>query len=145
MELSNSPHIQPVAATGLTSGTVTTVPFVARVYRRLGTWQWALSPGLDDESIPEIRAAFRNATQCAVKWGKAWHTWALFNTAVMSHYTMRGFPSFASQYVVAAVNGYFHSVACAAHATGVDDSLQVSIKLNFQSQLRLVEEEAINS
>ncbi|KAJ0103473.1 hypothetical protein Patl1_04058 [Pistacia atlantica] len=122
MELSNSPHIQPVAATGLTSGTVTTVPFVARVYRRLGTWQWALSPG-------KIRAAFRNATQCAVKWGKAWHTWALFNTAVMSHYTMRGFPSFASQYVVAAVNGYFHSVACAAHATGVDDSLQDILRL----------------
>ncbi|KAJ0077888.1 hypothetical protein Patl1_37303 [Pistacia atlantica] len=129
MELSNSPHIQPVAATGLTSGTVTTVPFVARVYRRLGTWQWALSPGLDDESIPEIRAAFRNATQCAVKWGKAWHTWALFNTAVMSHYTIRGFPSFASQYVVAAVNGYFHSVACAAHAKGVDDSLQDILRL----------------
>lgn len=45
----------------------------------------------------------------------------------MSHYTIRGFPSFASQYVVAAVNGYFHSIACAAHAKGVDDSLQVMI------------------
>lgn len=52
MELSNAPHIHPVAATGLAGGTATTVPFVARVYRRLGTWQWALSPGLDDESIP---------------------------------------------------------------------------------------------
>ncbi|XP_044490228.1 serine/threonine-protein kinase TOR-like isoform X2 [Mangifera indica] len=129
MELSNAPHIHPVAATGLAGGTATTVPFVARVYRRLGTWQWALSPGLDDESIPEIRAAFRNATQFAAKWGKAWHTWALFNTAVMSHYTIRGYPSFASQYVVAAVNGYFHSIACAAHAKGVDDSLQDILRL----------------
>lgn len=31
----------------------------------------------------------------------------------------------AAQYVVAAVTGYFHSIACAANAKGVDDSLQV--------------------
>lgn len=43
----------------------------------------------------------------------------------MSHYTLRSFPSIASQFVVAAVTGYFHSIACAAHAKGVDDSLQV--------------------
>lgn len=74
----------------------------------------------------EILAAFRNATQCAPKWAKAWHWWALFNTAVMSHYTLRGcLPSIASQFVVHAVTGYFHSIACAAHAKGVDDSLQV--------------------
>ena len=73
----------------------------------------------------EILSAFRNATQCAAKWATAWHTWALFNTAVMSHYTLRGFQTIASQFVVAAVNGYFHSIACAANAKGVDDSLQV--------------------
>lgn len=76
-------------------------------------------------SFAEILAAFRNATQCATKWAKAWHTWALFNTAVMSHYTMRGFPNVTSQFVVAAVTGYFHSIACAANSKGVDDSLQV--------------------
>ena len=74
---------------------------------------------------PEILGAFRHATHCATKWAKAWHKWALFNTAVMSHYTFRSFPSIASQFVVAAVTGYFHSIACAAHAKGVDDSLQV--------------------
>lgn len=31
----------------------------------------------------------------------------------------------AGQYVVSAVTGYFHSIACAANAKGVDDSLQV--------------------
>lgn len=30
---------------------ITTEPLIARVYLKLGTWQWALSPGLDDESI----------------------------------------------------------------------------------------------
>lgn len=73
----------------------------------------------------EILSAFRNATQCATKWAEAWHSWALFNTAVMSHYTLRGFPSIAAQFVVAAVTGYFHSIACAANSKGVDDSLQV--------------------
>lgn len=44
----------------------------------------------------------------------------------MSHYTVRGYPDVAAQYVVAAVSGYFHSIACAANAKGVDDSLQVN-------------------
>lgn len=83
--------------------------------------------------------SFKNATQCANKLAKAWHWWALFNTAVMSHYTGRGLPNVAAQFVVAAVTGYFHSIACAANAKGVDDSLQVnqipgsrpSWKMNF--------------
>jgi len=44
----------------------------------------------------------------------------------MSHYTLRGFPDVAAQFVVAAVTGYFHSIACAANSKGVDGSLQVS-------------------
>lgn len=74
-------------------------------------------------SFPEILDAFRKSTHYAPKWAKAWHTWALFNTAVMSHYISRG--QIASQFVVSAVTGYFHSIACAANAKGVDDSLQV--------------------
>lgn len=41
----------------------------------------------------------------------------------MSHYISKG--QVASQFVVAAVTGYFHSISCAANAKGVDDSLQV--------------------
>ena len=74
----------------------------------------------------EILSSFSNATQYETKWGKAWHSWALFNTAVMSHYTLRGLPNVASQFVVAAVTGYFHSIAYAANAKGVDGSLQVN-------------------
>ncbi|GJT57980.1 serine/threonine-protein kinase TOR isoform X2 [Tanacetum coccineum] len=111
---------------------VSNVSLMAHVYLKLGTWQWALSPGLGDESIQEILSSFRHATHCATKWANAWHTWALFNTAVMSHYTLRGLPNFASQFVVAAVTGYFHSIACAAHPKSVDDSLQ------FKDILRLL-------
>ncbi|KAB2050892.1 hypothetical protein ES319_A12G018000v1 [Gossypium barbadense] len=128
-EFSISLNIQSIASTASTSGTNANVPLLARMYHKLGAWQWSLSPGLDDDSIQEILTAFRNATQCATKWAKAWHAWALFNTAVMSHYTLRGFPTIASQFVVAAVTGYFHSIACAANTKGVNDSLQDILRL----------------
>lgn len=123
IELSSSTSV------GLVSCNSSGIPLLARVYRTLGTWQWALSPGLDDESIQEILHAFGNATQYANKWAEAWHKWALFNTAVMSHYTVRGYANVAAQFVVAAVTGYFHSIACAANAKGVDDSLQDILRL----------------
>ncbi|KAF4383627.1 hypothetical protein F8388_014127, partial [Cannabis sativa] len=129
LELSTSTSIQ-VAQASLMPGNSSSIPLIARVYLKLGEWQWALFPVLDDETIQEILPAFRNATHCANnKWAKAWHKWALFNTAVMSHYTLRGYPNVAAQYVVAAVTGYFHSIACAANAKGVDDSLQDILRL----------------
>ncbi|CAA0807435.1 Serine/threonine-protein kinase TOR [Striga hermonthica] len=127
MDLSRMPGFQQSMQSDISSSS--SMPFVARVYLKLGTWQWALSPGLDDDSIQEILNAFRNATHCATKWAKAWHKWALFNTAVMSHYTLRGYQSITGQFVVAAVTGYFHSIACGAHAKGVDDSLQDILRL----------------
>nr|CAB3465509.1 unnamed protein product [Digitaria exilis] len=103
------------------------VPLIARVYLTLGSWKRALSPALDDESIKEILISYNNATLSAKDWGKAWHTWALFNTEVMSRYTLRGRPDVAGKYVVAAVTGYFYSIACASTTKGVDDSLQVNV------------------
>ncbi|XP_034226738.1 serine/threonine-protein kinase TOR isoform X3 [Prunus dulcis] len=129
IELSSAPSMQPDTPTGLMSCSSPSVPLLARVYLRLGSWKWTLSSGLDDDSIQEILAAFRNATQYANKWARAWHTWALFNTAVMSLYTVRGYASVASQFVVAAVTGYFHSIACSANTKGVDDSLQDILRL----------------
>ncbi|XP_041013717.1 serine/threonine-protein kinase TOR-like isoform X1 [Juglans microcarpa x Juglans regia] len=129
VDLSSTPSTQTVMSTGYISCTNPTVPLIARVYLELGTWQWTLSPGLDDDSIQDILVAFENATRCANKWANAWHTWALFNTAVMRHYTLRGLSNFAAQFVVAAVTGYFHSIACGANAKGVDDSLQDILRL----------------
>jgi FKBP12-rapamycin complex-associated protein len=45
----------------------------------------------------------------------------------MSRYTFRGRPDIAGKYVVAAVTGYFYSIACASTTKGVDDSLQVNL------------------
>lgn len=75
--------------------------------------------------LAEILGAFKSATQCASEWAEAWHIWALFNTAVSSHYTSRGYLDVAVQYVVAAITGYFHTIACAANAKG-DNCLQVN-------------------
>ena len=79
--------------------------------------------------VLDILVAFKNATECARHWSKAWRKWALFNTAVMSHFKLRGVPAVASQYVVAAVTGYFHSIAYGANTKGGDDSLQVLSKI----------------
>lgn len=81
--------------------------------------------------LAEILNAFGNATQCEPKWAKAWHKWALFNTAVMSHYTLRGYPNVAAEFVVQAVTGYFHSIACGANAKGGDDSLKVTKSISL--------------
>lgn len=48
------PSIQSVSPTGLLSSKSPNVPLISRVYLQLGTWQWALSPGLDDISIKGI-------------------------------------------------------------------------------------------
>ncbi|RID56915.1 hypothetical protein BRARA_F00328 [Brassica rapa] len=126
-ELSSVPHSQSDMLASMVSSKGVNVPLLARVNLKLGTWQWALCPGLNDGSIQEILDAFSKSTIYAPKWAKAWHTWALFNTAVMSHYISRG--QIASQFVVAAVTGYFHSIACGANAKGVDDSLQDILRL----------------
>ncbi|KAL8097331.1 hypothetical protein AgCh_030462 [Apium graveolens] len=127
IELSTGPSLQPATYSSFIG--VSSEPLIARVYLKLGTWQWVLSPSLDDGSIKEILSAFKNATHCAKKWAKAWHTWALFNTSVMSHYTSKGLPKVSGQFVVAAVTGYFHSIAYAANDKGVDDSLQDILRL----------------
>lgn len=49
MDLSRTATLQPVMQNALVASSG--APLVARIYLRLGTWKWALSPGLDDDSI----------------------------------------------------------------------------------------------
>ncbi len=73
-----------------------------------------------------ILTDFQRATQCASTWAKAWHKWALFNTAVMSHYMSQKLNANAGRHVVLAITGYFHSIAHGSASKGGDGSLQVS-------------------
>ena len=79
----------------------------------------------------EILVSYKNVTLNAKDWGKAWHLWALFNTEVMSRYTLRGRPDIAGKYVVAAVTGYFYSISCASTTKGVDDTSSLQVNLSF--------------
>lgn len=44
MELTRIPNLQPSSQNNFN------VPLLARVYLKVGSWQWALSPGLDGDS-----------------------------------------------------------------------------------------------
>ncbi|CAM6130085.1 unnamed protein product [Calypogeia fissa] len=112
------------------SGTSSAVPLMARIHLKLGAWKWRMNPSLDEESlIQEILIAFGESTNLARCWSKAWHKWALFNTAVMSHYLRGAQPTKAAQYVVAAVSGYFCSIEYASANKAGDDSLQDILRL----------------
>lgn len=52
MDLSRTPVLQQPMQPGVLG--ISSIPLVARVYLQVGTWQWALSPGLDDDSIQGI-------------------------------------------------------------------------------------------
>jgi hypothetical protein len=102
------------------------VPLLARVHLKLGAWRWHLNSSLDEESIRGILTDFQRATQCASTWAKAWHKWALFNTAVMSHYMSQKLNANAGRHVVLAITGYFRSIAHGSASKDGDGSLQVS-------------------
>lgn len=50
MELSGTMGSPPGLPASLVSSSPC-IPLIARVYLKLGTWHWALSPALDDETI----------------------------------------------------------------------------------------------
>jgi FKBP12-rapamycin complex-associated protein len=66
-----------------------------------------------------------SATQYASTWAKAWHKWALFNTALIGHYTSRGQHAAAGSHVVLAITGYFRSISSGEADNGGDGCLQV--------------------
>jgi FKBP12-rapamycin complex-associated protein len=105
------------------------VPLLARVHLKLGAWRWHLNSSLDEESVRGILTDFQRATQCASTWAKAWHKWALFNTAVMSHYMSQKLNANAGRHVVLAITGYFRSIAHGSASKGGDGSLQDILRL----------------
>ncbi|XP_024379368.1 serine/threonine-protein kinase TOR [Physcomitrium patens] len=111
------------------SSTVGGVPLLARVHLKLGAWRWHLNPSLDDETVRGILKDLSSATQYASKWAKAWHKWALFNTALIVSYTSRGQHAAAGRHVVLAISAYFRSIANGAADNGRDGCLQDILRL----------------
>lgn len=64
-DLSRIPGLQATQPSLLGSPSI---PLVARVYLQLGTWQWALSPGLDNDAIEGIQLN----SLCVCVWVGVW-------------------------------------------------------------------------
>lgn len=93
----------------------------ARAYEKLGMWQFALEP-LDDEVIPRILSSLKAATDYDPNWYRAWHSWALVNFEVITHYETNYIsPERIDQHLVPAIRGFFEAISLST--TG---SLQVS-------------------
>eukprot|EP00897_Mesotaenium_endlicherianum_P005918 jgi/Mesen1/5354/ME000267S04502 len=118
------------------------VPLLARIYRKLGQWHWNLQPSLSDSTIQDIVASLHAAKEAAPHWSRAWHQWALFNTAAMTHcaqqqqlqlqQTQQAYQhaAAAQRHLVAAVSGYFQSISLASTSPRhSDESLQDILRL----------------
>ncbi|EGG15157.1 protein kinase [Cavenderia fasciculata] len=100
-------------------------PLQARAYLKLGEWQSALGDVLNEASIPQIIASFKSATEMDPNWYKAWHSWALINFEVVSHYEQNsGTAEQIAAHLLPAVNSFFKSIALAP-----DQSLQDTLRL----------------
>lgn len=55
IKLAEMANVSPGASSGSANTSGLGVPLLARVYLKLGTWQWALSQGLEEESIAGIK------------------------------------------------------------------------------------------
>ncbi|MEW5302322.1 MAG: hypothetical protein WDW36_005122 [Sanguina aurantia] len=101
-----------------------------RAYLRLGLWQWSMNDGLDNAGvISDVLGALRCATEAAPQWAKAWHQWALFNVAVMTHYSAKNENEAAASRVAPAVHGFFKSVALGQASGDRTGNLQDILRL----------------
>ncbi|KYQ91695.1 protein kinase [Tieghemostelium lacteum] len=101
------------------------LPLQGRTYLKQGEWQMALGDTLNETTIPHIISSFRSATECDTNWYKAWHSWALINFQVVSHYEQNGgSQEQIAAHLLPAVHSFFRSIALAP-----DRSLQDTLRL----------------
>lgn len=103
---------------------------VARSYLKQGEWQSELTSSWTPEVIKEIIDSYQMATEFAPNWSKAWHSWALCNFEAINHLEERD-DAFTEhrdqlllQYILAAIKGFFRSVALRS-----DNPLQDSLRI----------------
>ncbi|KAF9295116.1 phosphatidylinositol kinase- protein kinase tor1, partial [Mortierella antarctica] len=121
------------AATGLSLAKGHDTDFsrlLARCFLKQGEWQFALQNGWRDDSLEHILVLYQYAAHLGQDWYKAWHTWALANFDVISHFEMNpstkasGSGDLIQRYVIPSVEGFFKSIALSA-----GNSLQDTLRL----------------
>lgn len=65
---------------------------------------------VSEEAIEQVKTNLHVAIQTAPDWGKAWHSWALFNAQMLEYYARTDVVK-AQCHVAPAVAGFFKSVA----------------------------------
>ncbi|GAM16986.1 hypothetical protein SAMD00019534_001610 [Acytostelium subglobosum LB1] len=101
------------------------LPLQGRAHLKLGEWQLELGETLNESSIPHIISSFHAATECDPNWYKAWHSWALINFEVVSHYEQNGgTQEQIASHLLPAVRSFFRSIALAP-----EQSLQDTLRL----------------
>lgn len=130
-ELRTGPYISSAttaAPEGETYGR--SVPLLARAFLKLGQWRWQLASKMSDAVVVDVLTSLKASTDVSMSWGKAWHTWALFNISAMDYYTKSARnPSAAARHVGPAVTGFFRSIALASSGRRGSESLQDILRL----------------
>jgi len=98
---------------------------LARCHLTLGQWEMDLNDTLSEATIPHILGSFKAAIEFDDNWYKAWHSWALSNFAVISHYQRLGIPERITPHLVPAVSGFFRSIALAPQGNSLQDTLRL--------------------
>ena len=63
-----------------------------------------------EQAIDQVKTNLHIAIQTAPDWGKAWHSWALFNAQMLEYYARTDVEK-AQRHVAPAASGFFKSVA----------------------------------
>jgi FKBP12-rapamycin complex-associated protein len=97
---------------------------LARCHLTLGKWESELNDNLSEATIPHILASFKAATEYDDNWYRAWHSWALSNFEVITHYQKLGMQEKITPHLVPAVAGFFRSIALAPQGKSLQDTLR---------------------
>ena len=65
---------------------------------------------MPEQAIDQVKTNLHIAIQTAPDWGKAWHSWALFNAQMLEYYARTDVEK-AQRHVAPAASGFFKSVA----------------------------------
>jgi len=69
--------------------------------------------------------SYKAATEYDDNWYKAWHSWALANFDVIAYYQKHNKPKKIEAHLVAAVHGFFKSIALAPKTQSLQDTLRL--------------------
>ena len=84
-----------------------------------------------EQAIEQVKTNLHVAIQTAPDWGKAWHSWALFNAQMLEYYARTDVDK-AQRHVAPAASGFFKSVALGQAVGGAPPRLMAHLQCSLQ-------------